>query len=871
MDVQILDTDYMLVNGRPVIRFFGRGDDGKSVCVFHEGFLPYFYAYGCDEKRLKEEPDVYKIERMKRKIVGNRNETDVFKVTLFNPVKVPEIRERLMQGGIEVFEADILFKYRFMADRGLAGFDWISVPDTNGIGTDSVKVDRKVKIGEIKIARKDKDAQLRYLAFDIECVSGTGGVPEASKDPVLMISVVFSEEHKGKDGMLLSTRQGKNILSFESEAEMLENFIDIVNDFDPDVVTAFNGNNFDLPYILERMSKNGIKALFGRCMQKPAGAKKVGIRYKVTIPGRVMVDSYEIVKKDFSLQRYGLDFVAERLLKQKKDSVRKSEIEKLWKGSQEEYERLANYCLKDSKLALNLLLELNLLEKYIALSKVSGILLQDTLNGGETARIENYLLREFNEEGYMFPSKPKHLEETGLTGGEVLEPAKGLHSNVAVLDFRSMYPSIIQSFNICPTTLTEDKENSLETPSGSRFLKSEIMMGIIPRILKELTDARQTVKKELKNCRDAETRRLLNAKQWALKILANAFYGYFGYTKSRLYNLAIANAITSCGRKIILDTKAVIEKEFDYKVVYGDTDSVFVRIHDKEEFDDIAAVTKSITDKVNTRLPAGIELEFEKIFKRFLPLSKKRYAAWKFVKTGDGWVESIETKGIETVRRDWCDLVGVAVMDELNIVLKENDKKKAVEYFRKVVEKLLKGEIPLQNLVITKTMTKMPRNYAGVQPHIEVVKKMQSRNSADVPGIGDRIGYVIVKGMQMLSKRAEDPAYVLEKGLQIDSHYYIENQLLPPLERLFGAMGVSKNELLGSGRQVGLLDVIRNQAKMKQEIRDEVSISKVTGFVCTGCSKSYSRIPLIGVCECGSELLFSTSEGPAKAAVLEND
>ncbi len=868
MDVQILDVDYVIVNGRPVIRIFGKSEDGKSVCAFHEGFLPYFYAIGCTEERLKEEPEIAKIEKVKRKIAGVKGESGAYKITLYNPAKTPEIRERLRQTGIKVFEADILFKYRFMADRRLAGFDWISVADGNGISTDSVKAERKVQAGDIRVAKKIRDSSLKCLAFDIECISGNGGVPEASKDPVLMISLVFSEMYKGQHETLLSTRAGKNIRSFESEGGMLEHFIEIINDYDPDITTAFNGNNFDVPYLLERMAKNGIKALFGRCCQKPVAARKLGARYRISIPGRIMVDSYEIVKKDFSLQRYGLDFVAEKLLKQKKDNVKKSEIEKLWKGDQEGFERLASYCIKDSRLAMSLLLELNLLEKYIALSKVSGTLLQDTLYGGETTRIENYLLREFNKEGYLFPSKPEHFEETGLAGGEVLEPAKGLHSNVAVLDFRSMYPSIIQSFNICPTTLTDDRENSVETPSGARFLKPSVMVGIIPEVLKELMDARQAVKKELKICRDPEAKRLLNAKQWALKILANAFYGYFGYTKSRLYDLAIANAITSCGRKIIIDTKAAIEKEFGYKVVYGDTDSVFVRIHDKEGLDDIAVVAKAITDNMNTGLPKGIELEFEKIFKRFLPLTKKRYVAWKFVKAADGWAESIETKGIETVRRDWCDLVGLTVMDILIIVLKENDQKKAVDHFRHVVDRLLKNEIPLQNLVITKTMTKIPRNYVGVQPHIEVVKKIQSRNSGDVPGIGDRIGYVIVKGTQMLSKRAEDPTYVLEKGMQIDSHYYIENQLLPPLERLFGAMGVSKNELLGNGKQVGLLDVIRKQAAVEPEVKECVPISEVTGFVCSVCSKYYQRIPLIGVCSCGSEMLFSTPSGPARSAVV---
>jgi DNA polymerase I len=870
MDVQIIDVDYILLNGNPVIRIFGKNESGETVCLFYNKYLPYFYASGIDDE-LEKDPDIVKIEKVKRKLV-QEGEKELYKITIHNPAKTPEFREKLKSKGYKVYEADILFKYRFMSDFGLTGFGWIAVSDGKRVPTNAVIADKKLEISEFKPTEKDEDVELKYMAFDIECVSGgESKIPDPSRDPIILISVVFSRPYKGKRSIVLGTRSYKNVMSFETEKEMLEEFIRIIDGFDPDIITGFNINNFDIPYVLERLRQNGVKPYLGRCKQKSMMSRKIGIRYRNYIPGRIIVDSYEIVKKDFSLQRYGLDYVAETLLGQRKEDVKHSEIEKLWKGTIKEYERLVSYCLKDSELALNLILELKLLDKYIALSKVSGTLLQDTLGGGEATRIENYLLREFNKKGYIFPSRPERISTRELIGGAVLEPKRGLHNSVAVLDFKSMYPSIIRSFNICPTTLTTDKENSIETPSGARFLKREVKEGIIPKILEHLVETRQKVKKEMKQTRKKDKIHVLDAKQWALKIMANAFYGYFGYVNSRLFNLDIANAITSSGRKIIRDTKEAIENKFGYEVVYGDTDSVFVKIP-SDDLEEISKKAEEIVNYANERLPKGIELEFEKIFKRFLPLTKKRYAAWKFVRGPDGWEESIETKGIETVRRDWCPLIGDTLMDILTIILKENDKKKAVKHFKEVIDKLLRNEIPIKKLVVTKTMTKSPKSYAGVQPHIELVKKIQKRSPGEVPGVGDRIGYVIVKGTQMLSKRAEDPIYVMEHGLQIDSHYYIENQLLPPLERIFSAMGISKSELLGNGKQMGLLDILKNNKNknLEPEIRETGTTEEFNGFVCKKCNNFYRRPPLTGYCECGGELVFSSPKGLFKFLVSDS-
>ncbi|MCK4714984.1 MAG: hypothetical protein KAT35_05375, partial [Candidatus Aenigmarchaeota archaeon] len=206
---------------------------------------------------------------------------------------------------------------------------------------------------------------------------------------------------------------------------------------------------------------------------------------------------------------------------------------------------------------------------------------------------------------------------------------------------------------------------------------------------------------------------------------------------------------------------------------------------------------------------------------------------------------------------------GESVTDVINIVLKKNDPMEAVSYFTGIVKRLVKNEVPVQKLIITKTMTKPPEKYAGMQPHIELVKKMQTRSATEVPGVGDRISYVIVKGLGLLSKRAEDPAYIEENGIQVDSKYYIENQLLPPMERIFAVLGVDRSALMGKGKQIDLMSIINGQAGVAKKTM-EIPVSEMGGFCCEKCGKFYPRGPLMGVCACGGRLLFSHKGGTAE-------
>jgi len=890
---QVIDCDYIPLNNKPIVRVFGKTKEGKTVCAFYDKFLPYFYILpkkGCDDEIVQFLKKNYssllveiKEEEKFLPIGFRKNKTRMLKITLNDPSRVPEIREELNKKEFvdKIFEADILFKYRFMADFNISGMGWVKV---EGVTTNTlvVKADKIINARTFEQVEESSNINFKYLGLDIEVAPGKEGAPDPLKDPIIIISLSFFPAYENYSTLVLVSKPvkkfDKDVLVFKNEGEMLEEFVEIVKNFDPDIIVGYNINNFDLPYILERLRANKIPRILGRCQQKQTVSKKVGLRYRNSIFGRIVVDVYELVKESVEkglvrLKRYGLGDVAKELLNENKIDITHSEIVKFWNGSEEEKFKLINYARKDAELALKLLLEKDMLSKFIELSKVSGLLLQDVLDSRESARVENLLLREFNKRDFVIPVKPsssevfsrmEEREAKGLKGALVLEPKVGLHTDcVAYLDFRSMYPSIFISYNICPTTLIieEDENKKIETPSKACFVKPEVREGIIPKILKFLIEERDRVKKEMQKIKDENQKKVLDSKQYALKIMSNAFYGYTGYPRARLYVLEIANAITSCGRFLIEKTKKIVESKKGFEVVYGDTDSVMVRLKTKD-LEEASKISEELVDFVNKELEGIVKMKVEGIFKTLLVLTKKRYAGWNFEKLDSIWKEKIVMKGIETVRRDWCDLVSKTLYQVIDIILKEQNPKKALKYVREILTKLNKSEIPIEDLVITKGITKSLKEYKGVQPHVELVKKLRKRSPGGAPGIGDRIGYVIIQGAQMLSERAEDPEYVKVHNLKIDSKYYIESQLLPPLERVFDALGVKKSELLSFGKLLSIAEAF-NHKKQEEVLAD------FDGFICNKCNKTFRRVPLIGKCSvCGGELLFYLGESRARYVKL---
>jgi DNA polymerase I len=660
---------------------------------------------------------------------------------------------------------------------------------------------------------------------------------------------------------------------------MLEKFKETIKKFDPDILTGYNIEGFDLPYIFDRMDVLGIKKDLGRA-DKICFSQKFGSTQRSAIIGRVVIDPFYIIKylsvydQPHKFRRFDLSTVAEKILGERKlefEGNMRTFTEEAWNGSWEKLKQFIEYSRKDSDLALKLLTTHKLVDmnKFIEMAKLSGLLLQD-LMGGQAARHENALLYELIKRNILMPCKPHgkvfSSAEKTFEGAMVLEPEVGLHKDgtVLILDFKSMYPSMIMQYNICPTVLVKqgtemDDAKCNISPTGAKFLKKSVREGIFPYVARYYFDSRSEVRSQMKKEQDENKLKILDAKQYALKGMLVSLWGYIGFVGARFHVPEVAASITAWGRENITKTKKLIEENFGYKVIYGDTDSVFVKT-DISDLEKAAEKGKDIAKFVTSRLD-GLELTFEKLFKTFLILSKKRYAGWSFEKVNSGWKDELSMKGIETIRRDWCDLTSKTLFNVLNILLKEQDTKKAFNYVKDILGKLEKNQIPIEDLVVTKSISKSLKDYKGIQPHVELVKKMRQRSPVGAPEIGDRVGFVIIKGLQLMSERAEDPEYVKQHGLKVDSKYYIESQLLPPLERVFEAIGIGKSELVGAGRQLLLADIIKNGVKKQ---KDE-TLTHADGFICTKCSRTYRLIPLIGKCtSCSGEIMFYSGESKSR-------
>jgi DNA polymerase I len=890
LEFQLLDCDYIPVNDKPVIRLFGKTKEGKTVCVFYDKFKPYFYILPKQKDKVIQElkenfpKEIISIEEVEKFLpLGYQKEKKkMLKITLTNPAKTPVVRDflRKSENVEEIFEADILFRYRFMADFNLFGMKWVKAFGKI-VNTTNVRTDICLEAEKLESLDKIENVNFKFLSIDIE-VPTQAGLPSPKKHEIGIISLTFYPAFQGRNTLVLISKQvsevSEDVVSFGDEKEMLRKFLEIVIKFDPDIITGYNLENFDLPYLSERLKELKLPRAIGRCSQKPMSIRKIGEnRFRCSIVGRIVADPYlmvrEMAKRGFfiGLKRFGLGDVSKYLLNEEKIDITHSEIPKYWNGSKDEIKKIIEYARKDSQLAMRILIEKNFLDKYIGLSQVCGLLLQDTLDMGEAGKIENLLLREFNKRDFVIPCKPgeeeiKRREEErgkkGLKGAFVFDPIIGLHTNCTLyLDFVSMYPSFIVSFNICPTTLLLDGEGVeyIQSPYGTKFVSPNVRRGVFPEIVRRLIESRKKIKELMKKEKNETIRRVLDAQQEAFKRMTNAFYGYTGFIRARVYALDIANAITSFGRKYIKLTKEIVEKETPYKAIYGDTDSVMIETN-TQDIEKAFEIGNELTKLINQRVGV-LQMKIESIFKTLLIHAKKRYAGWSFEKNDDKWSDSIVMKGIETVRRDWCELVGETLNKVLEIILKEQNPKKALDYFKDVVQKLQNEEIPLEKLLIIKGISKRIEDYKGVQPHVELVKKMRKREGVRVPGVGDRVGYIIVKGVEPISERAEDLEWIKKHNLKVDSRYYIESQLLPPIERIFESMGIPRSELVGIGKQLQL-----NQLSYTKR---EIILEQIDGFICDKCGKTYQVIPLAGKClKCGGELSFFNHKTISKYAIV---
>jgi DNA polymerase I len=337
-----------------------------------------------------------------------KNPVLMHRVVVSDPKDVPEIRDKVAEFG-EVFETDVLFRNRFMIDHDLGGMGWVSVKECSGVRIDTLSVDcDKRLIGSLEPVEKVSNAPLRYLAFDIECIT-TGGMPDAKTSPIVLISMYFNPAHNSQNSLVLAAKpvsELEGVEGCEDEVVLLKRFFEIVKDYDPDVLFGYNSNGFDFPYIVDRVKHldANIKTNIGRD-GKPIYYRRIGTTTRVTVTGRIIADVLPILRKEFALKQYTLKNTAKELLGLEKHDVKAEDMQVYWEDDAL-LSKFIEYCRNDSYLVMEMMMRYRLLDKYIALARVSSSLIQDILDSGQTSMVENLLLREYRVHNRVMPPKP---------------------------------------------------------------------------------------------------------------------------------------------------------------------------------------------------------------------------------------------------------------------------------------------------------------------------------------------------------------------------------------------------------------------------------------------------------------------------------
>ena len=790
-------------------------------------------------------------------------------------------------GGILTFDS-IQYILRFMIDTGVTGMSWVSVPAQKYHvipqydRQSNCQIEAYCHYRDLVAHGHDgewaKMAPLRILSFDIECAGRKGVFPEPHIDPVIQIANVVTRYGESKpfirNVFVLDTCSlivNTQIYEHDSEEKMLMGWKTFLEKVDPDVIIGYNISNFDFPYLLDRAKhlKLGKFPYWSRIKSQQSQAKDTNFSSKqmgnrdtkaTNTNGRIQLDLLQLVQRDHQLRSYTLNSVCAQFLGEQKEDVHHTMITELFNGTPDSRRRLAVYCLKDAYLPQRLMDKLMALVNYTEMARVTGVPFNYLLSRGQQVKFISQLFRKALEQNLVVPNLRNDSSDEQYEGATVIEPVRGYYDvPVATLDFASLYPSIIQAHNLCYTTLLNKAaveklnlvkdEDYILTPNGDMFCTAKVRKGLLTQILEELLGARKKAKKDLAVETDPFKKAVFNGRQLALKISANSVYGLTGASNGKLPCLAIASSTTSYGRQMIEKTKAEVEGKYtiangythDAQVIYGDTDSVMVKFGEKE-LKKTMELGEEAANYVSSKFIKPIKLEFEKVYFPYLLINKKRYAGLYW--TNPNNYDKMDTKGIETVRRDNCRLVQIVIETVLKKILIDRDINAAQDYVKETISALLQNKIDLSLLVITKALTKdgyitegSAKGYAGKQAHVELAERMKKRDPGSAPALGDRVAYVIVKGRgdSKNYEKSEDPIFVLENNVPIDSKYYLDNQLSNPLGRIF-------EPILGEKRANSLLagEHTRSISVAAPTLGGLMKFAKKTQ-TCMGCKK-----PLVG-------------------------
>ncbi|ODV79273.1 DNA/RNA polymerase [Suhomyces tanzawaensis NRRL Y-17324] len=651
--------------------------------------------------------------------------------------------------------------------------------------------------------------------------------------------LIFSNKHEAKTMSSLLQALDIPIELFQHELDMIKRLVELVELFDPDILSGYEVNASSWGYLVERVRTKydlNLLASLGRGHWKSNG--KFGDRWgythtsNLTVNGRHVFNVWRILRSELSLTSYTFENVCFHLLHQTIPKYSNYQLTE-WFNTPIFLLNIMmlKYYLQRIDLTLKMITVRELISRNVEHSRLIGIDFNSNFYRGSQFKVESILSRITKLENILLNSpskdqvqKMRPIECIPL----VMEPDSNFYkSPMVVLDFQSLYPSIMIAYNYCYSTIVARlhnfnpkknilgylkhvplpsgmidllmKEDGLNvSPNGYVFVKSHIRKSILAKMLEEILNTRILVKTVMKLFKeDKELNKLYNARQLALKLIANVTYGYTSATFSgRMPNLDVSDAIVATGREILTQSIELIEGgDFGAKVVYGDTDSLFVYFPGKSK-DEAFRIGKNIAEYVTNQFPDPIFLKFEKVYHPCVLLSKKRYVGYKF-ESEDQKVASFEAKGIETVRRDGIPAQQKIVEKALRILFESKNLSNVKHYTLTQFLKIVTNKIAINDFCFAKEVrygTYKDERY--LPPGAIIAEKNVIKDARKEPQYRERVAYLVIKDSSKprIKDRCITPEEFLESfktssPYNLDYDYYITRVLSPPLERIFNLIG----------------------------------------------------------------------------------
>ncbi|WP_414932129.1 DNA polymerase II [Vibrio europaeus] len=693
------------------------------------------------------------------------------------------LSDHLKQQEIVVLEDDIRLADRYLMERFIQG----SLEFT-GVVQNNVS---HLRFKQVKCRQGDYTPELKVVSLDIEC-SEKGVLYSIGLDSPMDSRVIMIGAPQPAD---------TDIQWVSNEKELLLALVDWFNQFDPDVIVGWNVIDFDFRLLHKRAERNQVKLMLGRGKQSSFfRTSNTTQQAFISIPGRVVMDGIDTLKTaTYHFRSWSLEAVSQELLGEGKQihnvHDRMNEINQMYRHDKPS---LAKYNLQDCVLVNKIFAHTHLLEFAIERSKLTGVELDRV--GGSVASFTNLYLPQIHRAGYVAPNL--HPENwLASPGGYVMDSIPNLYDSVLVLDFKSLYPSIIRSFLIDPMGLIEglqqdiglEQEQAVPGFRGGQFHRTR---HFLPEMIENLWAARDVAKKNNEK-----------AFSQAIKIIMNSFYGVLGSSGCRFFDTRLASSITMRGHEIMKQTKVLIEEK-GYQVIYGDTDSTFVSLNGQFSQSQADDVGHQLVDYINEwwtnhlheeyNLNSILELEYETHYKKFLmPTirgqetgSKKRYAGL----IGEGDSERLIFKGLESARTDWTPLAQEFQQTLYSMVFHGENPS---DYIRGFVEQTKAGDFD-DKLVYQKRLRRKLHEYQkNIPPQVRAARMADEINGQ----LGRPLQYQNKGRIEYVITTSGPEPKEYQKSA-IDYQHYIDKQLKPVAEAILPFIGLDFATL--SEPQLGL-------------------------------------------------------------------